>query len=262
MKGSGAIADRLHIVAAVNDEDVLDNNLKRSDMVASGRVALSCYRGAKSAAQAYNEGLDDTSAEIIVFAHQDVFFPDAWEAELERAITLIEAEDPNWAVIGAWGIDTDGEFQGHAWSSGLSRRLGGRFERPREIECIDEFVIIVRRASGLRFDETLPGFHLYAADIVLAARQAGLKSYVADIPAIHNSKPVPSYSGGYSDAWLFMRKKWRDVLPIRTLTVPLSRSLWPLFRARLRLWRSRRMRFENANDPKTDPRELARHLEP
>lgn len=251
----------LHIVAAVNDDEVLQNNLMRSSLVAQGKVELNCYRGAASSSEAYNKGIDDTSSDIIVFAHQDVFLPDGWGEALGQAIATIEANDPNWAVIGAWGVDKNGGYAGHAWSSGLSLRLGGHFDPPVESLCVDEFVIILRRGSGLRFDESLPGFHLYAADIVLAARAAGMKAYVADIPAIHNSRPVRTYSGGYSDAWFYMRQKWQNFLPVPTLTVPLTRSVWPLLRSRLRLWRSLKRRLGNATDSQIDPRELVSELD-
>ena len=139
--------------------------------------------------------------------------------------------------------------------------LRQKFDEPVEALCIDEFVIVLRRGSGLRFDEDLPGFHLYAADVVLAARAAGMKAYVANIPAIHNSKPVQTYHGGYSQAWFYMRQKWQDFLPVPTLTVPLSRSVLPLLRARLRLWRSLKRRLANATDPQIDPRELVGKLD-
>ncbi|MFU7527428.1 hypothetical protein [Qipengyuania sp. ASV99] len=251
----------IHIVAAVNDEEVLQNNLMRSPIISEGKAKLNCYRGAASASEAYNKGIDDTSSQIIVFAHQDVFLPQGWEAALRRAIAEIEVKDPNWAIIGAWGVNQDGEYAGHAWSSGLSLRLGQRFDEPVETLCIDEFVIVLRRGSGLHFDEELPGFHLYAADIVLAARAAGMQAYVADIPAIHNSKPVRTYRGGYSQAWFYMRQKWQEFLPVPTLTVPLSRSVLPLLRARLRLWRSLKRRLANATDSRIDPRELVSKLD-
>ncbi len=261
MVGPSDILGDLQIVAAVNDEEVLAHNLMRSAIIRDGEVDLKCYRGATCASQAYNQGLDDTTARIVVFAHQDVFLPDAWAGELAHAIAQIEKVDPDWAVIGAFGVDRAGRPVGHAWSSGLARRLGGRFAEPVEATCIDEFVIVLNRASGLRFDPQLPGFHLYGADIVLSAAAAGLKSYVADIPAIHNSKPVHGYKGGYSDAWHFMCRKWASALPIATLTVPLSRTSLPLLRARFRLWKSRKQRLLRAGDPRIDPRELVKQLE-
>jgi hypothetical protein len=261
MSDAGAIAGQLHIVAAVNDEDILANNLERSPLVASGAVGLSCYRGARSASEAYNRGIDESTAPIIVFAHQDVFLPEGWEEGLARAISEIEAKDPDWAVIGACGVDLAGNHVGHVWSSGLSRRVGGRFGAPRETVCIDEFVIILRRSSGLRFDEQLPGFHLYGTDIVQMARAAGLHAYVADLPAIHNSRPVRTYRGGYADAWHYMQRKWQAILPIATLTVPLTRTPLPLLRSQFRLWRTFPKRLAGATDSRIDPRELVRQLD-
>jgi hypothetical protein len=261
MSASNAMAGQLHIVAAVNDEEILANNLERSPLVASGAVGLSCYRGARSASEAYNRGIDESTAPIIVFAHQDVFLPEGWEEDLARAIAAIDQTDPDWAVIGACGVDLAGKHVGHVWSSGLSRRVGGRFGAPRETVCIDEFVIVLRRSSGLRFDEGLPGFHLYGTDIVQMARAAGLKSYVADLPAIHNSRPVRTYRGGYEDAWRFMQRKWRASLPIATLTVPLTRTPLPLLRSQFRLWRTFPRRLAGATDSRVDPRELVRQLD-
>lgn len=255
------IAEGLHIVAAVNDDGILANNLERSPLVASGQVGLSCYRGADSASEAYNRGIDESSAPIIVFAHQDVFLPEGWEDGLAEAIAKIEARDPDWAVIGACGVDLAGSHVGHVWSSGLSRRVAGRFGEPRETVCIDEFVIILRSASGLRFDEGLPGFHLYGNGIVQMGRAAGLKSYVANLPAIRNSRPVRSYHGGYADAWCFMQHKWRDSLPIATLTVPITRTVLPLLRSKFRLWRTFPQREARATDSRIDPRELVMQLD-
>ncbi len=260
MTEASLLAD-MQIVAAVNDDEILALNLMRSKIVREGAVNLKCYRGAASASQAYNQGLDESTARIVVFAHQDVFLPDDWTERLAHALAQIESVDPDWAVIGAFGIDIAGRPVGHAWSTGLARRLGGRFEKPIETTCIDEFVIILNRAAGLRFDNSLPGFHLYGTDIVLSAIAAGRKCYVADIPAIHNSRPVHGYAGGYADAWNFMRRKWHDRLPLPTLTVPLSRTVWPLMRSRFKLWRTRAQRLARAGNPKTDPYALVQHLE-
>jgi hypothetical protein len=261
MIAGNPLVEQLHIVAAVNDEEILANNLARSPLVAGGQVPLSCYRGAPSASAAYNRGIDESSAPIIVFAHQDVFLPEGWEHRLAWAITQVELHDPDWAVIGACGVDLAGEHVGHVWSSGLGCRVGGRFGAPREAASIDEFVIVLRRASGLRFDEGLPGFHLYGTDIVLMGRAAGRKSYVANLPAIHNSRPVPTYPGGYADAWRFMQHKWRDSLPIATLTVPITRTALPLLRAQFRLWRTFPRRKAKATDSRVDPRTLVARLD-
>lgn len=261
MRDVADILDNLQIVAAVNDEDVLERNLMASQIVRESRVTLNCYRGAACASEAYNKGLDETSAAIIVFAHQDVYLPDAWAGQLAQAISRIEQVDPDWGVIGAFGVDLAGRNIGHAWSTGLNAKLGGKFTEPVACRSVDEFVIVLNRKCGVRFDEGLPGFHLYGTDIVLSAAEAGFKSYVADIPVIHNSKPVVGYAGGYSDAWQYMRSKWSPRLPVPTLTVPLTRSGLPLLRARFRLWKSKARRMRRAGNPLTAPQAFVQHLE-
>lgn len=261
MTGEQDAVPTLEIVAAVNNDQILSHNLMRSPLIAGGKASLRCYRGFSSAGAAYNRGLDETTAKIVVFAHQDVYLPAGWEQALARAIATIETHDPHWAVIGAFGIDTAQRHVGHVWSSGLGRRLGGRFDLPVEALCIDELLIVLRRASGLRFDAALPGFHLYGTDVVLAARAAGQRAYVADIPAIHNSRPVPGLKADYVRAYRYMQRKWNASLPVPTLIAPLQRSAWPLLTARFRAWRTRHVRMKNAVHPGMDPEQLVMKLD-
>ena len=249
---------RLAVVAAVNDENTLTHNLLRSQVLRDSSVPFHGYRGCRSAAEAYNRGLDETEGDLVAFIHQDIYLPQTWEIELRNAIDVLSRIDPDWAVIGAIGTRPDGSLVGRCWSSGLARVIGTPVPEPVEVVCIDEMLIVLRRVSGLRFDTELPGFHLYGCDIVLAAQAAGLRSYVVDLPVIHNSKPVRSLGGAYALAHGFMRRKWAALLPVPTLIVSLTRSPWPLLRARLRLARTLRRRLARAADPMTDPRDLAK----
>ena len=84
---------------------------------------------------------------------------------------------------------------------------------------------------GLRFDPDLPAFHLYATDIILQAAARGLRSYAIDAPVVHNSRRNPQpLDRGYRDAYRYMRRKWRDRLPLRTCVVDVTRSGWPMWR--------------------------------
>jgi hypothetical protein len=254
-------AQDIAVVAAVNDETILKNNLLRSPLIVDDAVPLCCYRGFRSASAAYNTGLDETHSEIVVFVHQDVFLPPSWKTSLLRAIDQLEQDDPHWAVLGAFGLSPAGRAVGHVWSSGLGRRLGKRFKAPVPVECLDELILIVRRDSEIRFDANLLGFHLYGTDIVLAARAAGLGAYVADLPVIHNSRPVQQLGADYLHAYGYMKEKWRDQLPIRSLIAPITRSSWPLLKTRLRLALTRDGRASRATDSTIDPRLLVQKLD-
>lgn len=226
----------IHVCSVANHPTTLAGNLKRSPEIAEGRIQVSIVWGAAAAAAAYHDLISQMTADIIVFVHQDVYFPDGWFSRLQAACLRLGAIDPDWAVAGVVGIASDGTFVGNLWDSGLGSVCGGPFDQPRQAASLDEVVLIVRRASGVSFDPSLPSFHLYGTDIVLEAQKSGLKSYVIDMPIIHNSKPNTRLDGSYVAAYRFMVRKWRTLLPWPTVIVPLTRNPLRLFfrRARLR----------------------------
>jgi hypothetical protein len=224
------------IVVAVNNDVILAANLLRSPMVARGEVPVYCYRGCASVGEAYGRGLSETTAEIVVFAHQDVYIPDSWLASFRQAEAHLAERDPDWAILGPFGVSKEGTYIGHVWSTGIGRMLGQAFVEPLPTVAIDELLIVLRRASGLRFDPALPGFHLYGTDIVRQAMAAGKGAWVVHMPVIHNSRPVRRLGPDYARALAYMRRKWAAILPLPTLIVPVTRTPWPLWKLRLRRW--------------------------
>ena len=225
----------VQVCCVANNNAILKRNLKSSPDVAKRRVPLSVIWGAKAASVAYREAIQAACAEIVVFAHQDVYFPEGWFSRLESVCERLSSADPSWAVAGLCGMTNEGEFVGHLWDAGLGAVCGGSFSSPRIVTSLDEVVLIVRRASGIVFDPALPSFHLYGTDIVLEAHRAGMKSYVVDLPVIHNSKAGVRLDKTYIAAYRFMVRKWRALLPLPTVIVRLTTNPWPLLLRRLRL---------------------------
>ncbi|HEX2973901.1 MAG TPA: glycosyltransferase family A protein [Tepidisphaeraceae bacterium] len=223
------------LVSVVNDETVLERNLLRSPDVVEGRFTVHVERGHRCAATAYNAGIDVCSTELVAFVHQDVYLPAGWASRLERAVDILEQGGEPWAVLGVWGVQKDGEYAGRVWCSGGNREHKSLIENAVEVTAIDEIVIVLNRSAALRFDEEMPGFHLYATDIILQAKLRGLKSYVFDGPVIHNSRPNPNpLDAAFFNAYRYMQQKWAAELPVRTCTVPITRWGWPLYKAWLR----------------------------
>lgn len=209
-------------IAASNNEEILRSSLLSSPDL-SGRE-VSVQREAKSAAQAYNHGIAETTAEVMIFIHNDMYLPIGWLAKVKQVITTLNETDPNWGVLGMFGVTTAMQGEGYVYSTGLNRTLGSDFEKAREVETLDEIVLILRRASGLRFDDHLPGFHFYGADICLQARSLGLKSYAFSDLGIHNTngtsiQPRAHYWRCYLRVW----KKWWHYLPVMTPCMPITR---------------------------------------
>lgn len=245
------------VAAAVNNHEILESCLARSPDVTDEGVELRIYEDRPSAANALNAGLDGTSAPIVIFAHQDVYLPRGWLDRLMQQIITLEQTDANWGVIGLFGRRTSGEIIGRVWSSGLGREAGHAGFKPTEAVTLDELLLIVRRDSGLRFDEALPGFHLYGTDIVVEGLAKGIKSYVIDAPVVHNSRPVRTLTGAYAKAYGFMRRKWRQRLPLMTLICDIDANPAKLWRAQLQ---SMKIYRRNIKRPARDAVEIAQAL--
>lgn len=207
----------IDFAAAVNDEAVLTNCLKRSPDLQQEAARLRTYVGFKSAGEAYNCALDESEAPYLVLLHQDIYLPRGFLDKLRTRIAELNRIDPDWAVAGPIGLGLDRIVKGAVWSSGIGAVVGQPVAKPIETICLDELLFVVRKASRVRFDTNLPGFHMYGLDVVLSAIDAGMKSYVIDLPVVHHSRPVISLSGGYHKAYAYIRSKWRKSLPIPNL---------------------------------------------
>ncbi len=215
--------------SAVNNEQVLRSCLLKSpDLDAAVEVIL--QSGFASAAAAFNSAMQRAKADIIVFVHQDVYLPEGWVDRVRKAIEVIGAFDPNWGVLGIWGVGNDGAFAGHLHWTGVEGTAGKRFDGGIEVETLDEVLLIVRRSSGLLFDELLPGYHMYGADICSEAGRRGIKCYAISAFCIHNTDNYKMLPLQFWRAYLFMRSKWKSQLPIRTTCTEITRWCWPMFR--------------------------------
>lgn len=247
------------IVAAVNDDTVLEQNLLASSLASAVGVEVILQRGAHSAAKAYNDAIERARHDVIVLAHQDVYLPEGWEIRLAHEIERVG--QGGWGVLGVFGVTEAGEHRGRVWCSGNDREFDYRVDRPTSAVSFDELVLVVRKSSGLRFTESLPSFHMYGTDIAQRARDAGLGAFIIDAPVIHNSLPVRSLGGGYAAAYKAMQRIYADRLPIPTCIVPLTRWGYRLKKSRLqRTIRGLRHGFERGDARHARPASLAAEL--
>jgi hypothetical protein len=176
----------LTIISAVNNDDVLRSCLLNSPDVRSASEVI-LQRGCTSAAYAYNSAFEKAKTDLVIFAHQDVYFPDGWLDSLRRTLDLLSHTDPHWGVLGVWGGVREGGLPGYMYWTGVNGTAGKPFSGVREVRSLDEVVIILRKSSGLRFDESLSGYHFYGTDICLEANRQGRKCYVFPGFCVHNT---------------------------------------------------------------------------
>jgi glycosyltransferase involved in cell wall biosynthesis len=216
------------IISAVNNEDTLRSCLLSSPDARSAAIIL--QKGYASAARAYNDGLEKAGTDLVVLAHQDVYFPPGWLDSLKNTLELLAIRDPEWGVLGVWGgIDDDGS-PGYMYWTGVNGAAGKPFPGVREVRSLDEVVLILRKSSGLRFDERLSGYHFYGTDICLEANRRGRKCYIFSGFCVHNTNVYDMLPLDFWRGYLFMRKKWAADLPIHAPCIEITRSCWPMVR--------------------------------
>lgn len=221
-------------VVAANDRGILNKNLLASRCLGKDSPhEFLIFEGYSSAACAYNRGLDQSKNEVVVFVHQDVYLPHEWLPSVEMALREIERSDPDWGVVGCWGVRHDRAKFGHLYTPG-DGIAGAPFDQPERVRTLDEVVLILRKSSGLKYDEGLAGFHFYGADICLAAARAGKQSYAVSAFCVHNSRQYFDYPSDFYESYRYIKKKWKHCLPIQTSCICVSRYDWDLKKRAIR----------------------------
>jgi hypothetical protein len=169
----------------------------------------------------------------VVFVHQDVFLPGTWERELVASLEALERTDPEWGVAGVFGVSADGRRHGCVYSHGLGV-IGTRPRGPVAVRTLDEIVLIVRKSSGLRFDDALPHFHLYGTDICLRAADSGRACYVIPAFCIHNTDQILDLPREFLCCYRHVKDRWRRCLPIQSPCIRISRFDGDVHRRRLK----------------------------
>jgi len=176
-----------------------------------------------SAAQALNIGIERARAEIIVLCHQDVLFYEDWIDMLFERIEEVETRTKKWGILGTAGISKRDDTVGVVHSiKGSLQWQASRRATVYPVQTVDEHCMILKKSSGLRFDEkTFNGFHFYGPDICLNALSKGFMNFGILCPLVHDSASGSLMSGKREFMRLLnaLAKKWRPQFPhIRTPT--------------------------------------------
>ncbi len=170
----------------------------------------------KSAYSALNDLLNEARGRYVILCHQDIRLIGDDRAALEARLRDLDQRDPSWALAGNSGAVAVGRMTIRITDPhGRDQRHG---TLPARVMSLDENFIVVRRAARIGFSRNLDGFHLYGADICLAADMMGHSAYVIDFHLEH-------LSGGRKDASFTtavtqFRAKWSKALRPRWLQTP------------------------------------------
>jgi hypothetical protein len=92
--------------------------------------------------------------------------------------------------------------------------LQGSTPLPARVSSLDELVLVVPKATPIRFDPAL-GFHFYGSDFCLSAKAKELPAVVLDALCFHNSRTAGLNAAFGQSAAVFL-SKWKQQLPLAT----------------------------------------------
>jgi len=175
--------------------------------------------GAPSMSTGYNYGAENAKGDVLIFTHDDIeILSDDFSA---RLMDHLEHADlvgiagtthlvgPNWnnaGLLHVYGQAAHGKRETGEMTVNIFRVPGPRVDG---IEALDGVMIAAKRAvlDKVKFDESIPGFHLYDLDFSYCAFRAGFKLCVAcDLYLLHWSHGAYQSPEWQVAARVFMNK--------------------------------------------------------
>lgn len=143
----------------------------------------------KSASEALNYGASISNGNILVFAHQDIYFKDS--KQLSMFVDAVVGF-PVGTICGAAGARELNKKNIGNYTSELEydELFVNNIKKPEEVSCVDEFLLGMKKATYLShpFDGTLcDNWHLYGVEQCLWARKNKSKVYVVPLQIHHFS---------------------------------------------------------------------------
>jgi hypothetical protein len=163
----------------------------------------------------------EATERYLIFCHQDVRLRPGGHDALLAQLRQLDQNDPTWAVAGNAGVDRHGRMLLHLNDPNAAHRVDGL---PREVACLDENFLVVRRGSAATCSAELAGFHLYGLDICFHAMLAGQRCYVIDFLLDHLSAGSPG-SRDYAAAQEAFASKWREHFEIAVVSTTVWRPM-------------------------------------
>ena len=210
---------RFTVLVPTTNERQLRVNVEQSPGLKEVGARIVSYRGAKSPAQAFEQGLAHVDADWVLLCHQDVYFPAGFGEQLNAILAGIPAEDRPRTLLGFIGLGAQPQGQGAAACGFVIDRLN-RADHPGSDQAIsiDEVALVMSRDTVHRIDPA-QGWHLWATDLCLQSIcQHQTFPRLVRAPLFHNSRTGWTLPAGFADGAHKLAAKWGEGFgPIPTL---------------------------------------------
>lgn len=204
------------VICSINTEKFKAVSQTYAQALAGESYELIAIHDAKSLAQGYNRGIEQSRGSIVIFSHDDIeiLVPD-FGRKLRNYLNVYD-------IVGVAGttclIDAKWLAAGHPYVHGnVTHPAGqsGEFELTvygarstvvKHVQALDGLFFAVRRKvlDAIQFDAVIfDGFHCYDVDFTFSAYQKGFKLAVCnDLTLIHLS------DGKFDAAWALYRERF------------------------------------------------------
>ncbi len=142
-----------------------------------------------TAGAALNHGARLARHDVVCFVHQDVYLHSV--SRLLEVADLLGTDTGEWGLLGAAGIDADGEIVGMLRDR--VQLIGASAIEPVEVDSLDEVLFLARRELVLReplVEDADLAWHAYAVEYGVRLRELGLRVGAVDLAITHNSLTV------------------------------------------------------------------------
>lgn len=189
------------MITPVSRHDIYIANVLTSTFKEKDQIEYINIISPSSASNGLNNGIDRAVNDLVICCHQDVYFLNGWYEKLKDLLKKLDGINSKWGVCGMAGTTYEGRMVGTC--SGLG--MNGDIIKVQTLDC---FCQIMRKSSGLRFDEGLKYFHMYGEDIALDANDKRLGAYVLNIGIDHRTKWTAGQ--GFIESTNYLRQKWKN----------------------------------------------------
>jgi len=196
-------------IVASHDSTVLDSILRPSLRFGPGDE-LVVISGARSIAEAYNEGQARAVNDVRAYLHHDVALLD-WARLREQLLTFCQPHIGMVGVVGSWNRALPWWEGAHCGSVLDSRH--GMLGTGRGGQCAYLDGLLLATAQTVEWDESYPGWHGYDHDMCEQMLHKGLVNWCLtgghEMVRHHTNGPRdPDQITGWSEALARFREKW------------------------------------------------------
>jgi hypothetical protein len=202
--------ESISYIACTHNTNILEKCLMQS-LILQDDDELIVIEGANSIAKGYNSGIDRAKNKIKCFIHHDLIVTNPILLRMNLLAYCIE----DIGMVGIVGSQTDATpwWEGQCVGSVVDSRNGILYFSDGKQFCLHLDGLMLATWHDVRFDESIPGFHLYDQDICNQMAVKGFSNFcIKDgyrmITHFTQTPMDMSKINGYAEAMAIYNAKW------------------------------------------------------